>query len=208
MSKNNLGRLRVLVVDDNHHMIEIIKLLLRGFGIREIFEARNAHAGYATFKSQRIDIVFTDFAMPPYNGRDLARRIRTAHDSPNKLVPIIMLSAYAERSNVEAAREAGVTEFCAKPVTASELYSKLSVVVNQQRPFVRTKDFFGPDRRRHREELMENERRAGLGPTKPEIAIEALDEDIDDAVDDAPDDMLDETPDTLEAALPIASEAA
>jgi DNA-binding NarL/FixJ family response regulator len=59
-----------------------------------------------------------------------------------------MLTAYAERSKVEAARDAGVTEFCAKPVTATELYKKICVVINAPRSFIRTPIYFGPDRRR------------------------------------------------------------
>jgi hypothetical protein len=49
---------------------------------------------------------------------------------------------------VEAARDAGVTEFCAKPVSAAELYRKVRVAINAPRSFIRTPLYFGPDRRR------------------------------------------------------------
>lgn len=75
--------------------------------------------------------------------------MRTADDSPNPLVPIIMLSAYSERSRVTAARDAGVTEFCCKPITAKEMFSKIVAVINEPRPFIRTRTYFGPDRRRN-----------------------------------------------------------
>jgi DNA-binding response OmpR family regulator len=60
-----------------------------------------------------------------------------------------MLSAYSERSKVEAARDAGVTEFCCKPITAKEMFSKIAAVINEPRPFIRNRHYFGPDRRRN-----------------------------------------------------------
>lgn len=82
------------------------------------------------------------------DGCHLTRLIRPAVESTHQFTPIIMLTAYAERSKVEAARDAGVTEFCAKPVTATELYRKVSAVINTPRSFIRTPIYFGPDRRR------------------------------------------------------------
>lgn len=147
-----MERLTVLIVDDNSHMISIVKTILRGFDVKEFLEAPSATAAFEFVKSVPIDLIITDFAMEPENGCDFTRRVRTSPESPNQFVPIIMLSAYAERSKVEAARDAGVTEFCAKPVTATELYKKVCTVINSPRPFVRTALYFGPDRRRNRDE--------------------------------------------------------
>jgi CheY-like chemotaxis protein len=161
-----LERLKVLVVDDNHHMINIIKTILRGFEVKDFFDASNAADAFATIRGTPIDLIITDFAMEPINGCDLTRLIRTAEDSPNHFVPIIMLTAYAERSKVEQARDAGVTEFCAKPVTATELYRKVCAVINTPRSFIRTNVYFGPDRRRRKDDTYKgNERRENLfGP--------------------------------------------
>ena len=111
--------------------------------------------------------------MEPVNGCEFTKLLRTARDSPNHFVPIIMLTAYAERSKVEAARDAGVTEFCAKPVTATELYRKVCAVINTPRSFVRTSVYFGPDRRRRKDDGYKGkERRENLfgpkGSTRPQ----------------------------------------
>jgi two-component system, chemotaxis family, chemotaxis protein CheY len=56
-----------------------------------------------------------------------------------------------------------VTEFCAKPVTATELYKKVCAVINTPRPFVRTSVYFGPDRRRRKDDAYSGkERRESL----------------------------------------------
>ena len=148
MAKRNLERLRVLVVDDNHHMINIVKTILRGFGIKDFYEARDAVEAFDIVRSESIDFIVVDYQMEILDGTDFIRLVRTADDSPNPYIPIIMLTAYSERSKVEAARDAGVTEFCCKPVTATELYRKVASVINNPRPFVRTSAYFGPDRRR------------------------------------------------------------
>jgi two-component system chemotaxis response regulator CheY len=63
-------------------------------------------------------------------------------------VPIIMISGYTEKHRVEAARDAGVTEFLAKPITAQSLYSRIAEIMERPRAFIRCDTYFGPDRRR------------------------------------------------------------
>ena len=149
MAWEGVSRISVLVVDDNQHMIHIIKTILSGLGIKQVVEARDPAEALDVFKSQPIDIIIVDFLMSILDGIDFIRLVRTGDDTPNPYVPIIMLTAYSEKSKVMAARDAGVTEFCCKPVTANELMRKLTSVVERPRPFIKTKTYFGPDRRRH-----------------------------------------------------------
>ena len=193
MSGRKMDRLRVLIVDDNHHMINIVKTILRGFGIKEFFEARDPVDAFDRLRATHIDMVITDFAMDPIDGCEFVRLIRTADDSPNRYIPIIMLTAYSERPRVEAARDAGINEFCAKPVTAMELYRKVVSLVNAPRPYVRTSGFFGPDRRRHPDDDFEGDNRRE-GPFESE--------------DDASDDQKEAAPEAKEAEeTPQAAEA-
>jgi len=166
-----LEKLKVLVVDDNHHMSNIIKTILRGIGVKDLLDASNASDAFEIVRMTRVDMIITDYAMEPVNGCELTRLMRTAADSPNHFVPIIMLTAYAERSKIEAARDAGVTEFCAKPITATELYRKVCAVINTPRSFIRTSVYFGPDRRRRRDDGYKGqERRENLfGPKSSTI---------------------------------------
>jgi DNA-binding response OmpR family regulator len=82
------------------------------------------------------------------DGIALTRHIRTSENSPNPFMPIIMVTGHTERARVEEARDAGVTEFLAKPVTPKNLYSRIAEIVERPRAFVRTESYFGPDRRR------------------------------------------------------------
>lgn len=150
ISANVFERLRVLIVDDNHHMINIVKTILRGFGIKHFFDARDAAEAFDVVRHDAIDLIVVDYHMDLLDGTDFIRLVRTADDSPNPFVPIVMLTAYSEKSKVLKARDAGVSEFCCKPVTANELYKKVAGVINKPRAFVRSPTYFGPDRRRKR----------------------------------------------------------
>jgi DNA-binding response OmpR family regulator len=59
-----------------------------------------------------------------------------------------MLTAFTDIDRVLRSRDAGITEFLAKPFTPATLYSRIVSVIEDQRPFVRCDGFFGPDRRR------------------------------------------------------------
>jgi len=157
-----LQRVRFLVVDDNAHMIHIIKTILRGFGAVHVFEARDATEAFDRLRNDAIDIVITDYQMEVLDGIDFIKLVRGSSDSPNRYVPIIMLTAHSERTRVEQARDAGTNEFCCKPVTAQDLYRKVQAIVDYPRPFIKTPAYFGPDRRRHNDGKYEGpERRAG-----------------------------------------------
>ena len=75
--------------------------------------------------------------------------IRQPGANANPFVPIIMLTGHTEKDRVTAARDAGITEFLAKPISAKALYQRIVNVVANPRPFIKTKTYFGPDRRRN-----------------------------------------------------------
>ena len=148
MVRIDFNRLRFLVIDDNAHMRRILRTLLHGFGTREVYEAEDGAAGLEAFNHYSPDIVITDWAMPILDGLELTQMIRQPNANPNPYVPIIMLTGHSEKKRVVAARDAGVTEFLAKPISAKSLYQRILNVVANPRPFIKTKTYFGPDRRR------------------------------------------------------------
>jgi len=144
----DFNRLRFVIIDDNAHMRRIVRTLLHSFGAREVIEAEDGATGLEAFIHHVPDIVITDWAMPIFDGLELTRMIRQPGANANPFVPIIMLTGHSEKKHVMAARDAGVTEFLAKPLSAKALYERILNIVMNPRPFVRTKTYFGPDRRR------------------------------------------------------------
>ena len=149
MVRVDFNRLRFLVIDDNAHMRRILRTLLHGFGAREVYEAEDGAGGLEAFTQYMPDIVLTDWVMPIFDGLELAQMIRQPGANSNPYVPIIMLTGHSEKKRVVSARDAGITEFLAKPISAKALYERILNIVANPRPFVKTKDYFGPDRRRN-----------------------------------------------------------
>ncbi len=148
MVRIDFNRLRFLVIDDNAHMRRILRTLLNGFGAREVYEAEDGPTGLEGFTEYLPEIVITDWVMPGLDGLELTRMMRQPEAHANAYVSIIMLTGHSEKARVMAARDAGVTEFLAKPISAKGLYQRILNVVVNPRPFIRTKTYFGPDRRR------------------------------------------------------------
>lgn len=116
MADYNIERLNFLVVDDNHHMRHLVRMILKSLGVNEIMEAEDGSAALRTMENYEADIVICDWNMQPMDGIAFTKMIRTSEDSPNIYVPIIMLTGHTEISRVKIARDAGVNEFLAKPV--------------------------------------------------------------------------------------------
>lgn len=140
--------IKVLLVEDNQAMMMLTKSLLNSFGIVKILTAPSADKGYEIFRSTNPDLVITDWMLKPRDGIDLTTKIRADETSPNHFVPIIMMTGFSEAARVIGARDSGVTEFLVKPFNARDLYRRIAQVIEKPRQFVRSEDFFGPDRRR------------------------------------------------------------
>lgn len=158
----DFSRVQALVIDDNAHMIQIVRSMLLGFGITRTYESRDAAEAFDIARNESVDFIIVDYQMPLLDGLEFTRLVRTAPDTRNPFIPIILLTAHTERSRILAARDAGVTEVCAKPITAKQLWMKIAAVVNAPRPFVRAPGYFGPDRRRKTQEPAKERRVATL----------------------------------------------
>ncbi len=147
MSGYDFQHLKVLIADDSRHIRALVGTFLRGFGVRFVSEAADTETAFSEVVSFGPDLVIVDWNMPTTNGIELVKRIRRSPDTPNPYVPIIMLTGYTEIFRVKEARDCGINAFVAKPVSANALYKRLVGVVDDQRPYVRSNEFFGPCRR-------------------------------------------------------------
>lgn len=143
--------LRILLVEDNPHMRTLLAGILRGLGVTRIVEAADGAQGLQMLRDHAIDVVLTDLSMQPLDGIDFVRLLRSAPESANPMTPVVMITGHSTMARVSAARDAGVSEILTKPVTARGVVERLHQAVENPRPFVRTGDYFGPDRRRRKD---------------------------------------------------------
>lgn len=151
MTDYNLERLNFLIVDDNKHMRSLVKSILGALGVRSVTEAADGADALKELRHFAADIIILDWNMDPLDGLDLTRMVRQPNDSANPFVPIIMLTGHTEMKRVMEARDSGINEFLAKPVSAKRLYERIKSVIEKPRPYIEVKGmaaYFGPDRRR------------------------------------------------------------
>ena len=148
MSGYRFDKLKILVVDDNVHMRKLVLTIFQAFGVTQLFEAESGEKAWPILRRQNPDVVVLDWVMEGMSGIEFARKLRSESEAPNPFVPVIMLTGHTHTTMVREARDAGINEFIAKPVSVKTLMSRLAAVIESPRPYVRTKLYFGPCRRR------------------------------------------------------------
>lgn len=143
-----LSQIGVLVADEDRRIATIVRNVLESLGFSIIHLASNGEHAMQLLKTEKIDMIITDWQMSPMDGITLAKYLRTMEDSPNRFIPIIMLTGNADRVHVETARDVGVTEFVVKPFSAKTLCDRIQMLIENPRSFILSKTFTGPDRRR------------------------------------------------------------
>lgn len=142
-------KVRFLIVEDHEPSIQIVRTLLKSLGVKDVVAVHTPADALWRLDNEKFDIVVLDLLLGEETGLDLLRNMRR-EESRHAFLPVLVLSAYTEKSRVEAARDAGASEICAKPVAPAEMYRKLVSMIVEPRMFVRTGGYFGPDRRRRK----------------------------------------------------------
>jgi CheY-like chemotaxis protein len=144
------AKLQLLVADSDVRSAQLIKTLLMSFGIRKIDLVYSAQEALHALRTRRVDLLVTEQVLEPVTGLDLVKTIRAAKN--DKLLhfdmPIIMLTAHSDAQQVLAARDAGITEFVAKPFSARSFSTRLIEIIDSPRAFVEAPNYKGPSRRR------------------------------------------------------------
>lgn len=145
-----MSRLRVMIAEPSPQLREILRdILRRGIGVGEVLDAKNGETALSMLRDFPCDAVIADTLMTPMTGIELTEHIRTGTDRIDPFVPVIVVSGHAEIREIIAARDAGANEYLAKPLSAKLVELRLNAVLHHPRPFIRSDNFFGPDRRRH-----------------------------------------------------------
>ncbi len=163
LNGTDMSGLVVMIVDDNDHMRRLLRSILEALSVAQVHEASNGVTALNDSKLMIPDVIITDMMMEPINGLEFTRMLRDDPTHPATRIPVLMITGYSEKHHVEAARDAGVTEFLAKPVTVKGVGARLNSLLANPRPFVRTKSFTGPDRRR-RQIPVEDDMRGSAAP--------------------------------------------
>lgn len=116
---------RILVVDDDLHIREVIRVALRKAGMT-VHEAKDGHEALTRFADARPDLIILDIGMPELDGLEVCREIRKTSD-----VPILFLSARDDEIDRVLGLEIGGDDYVTKPFSPRELVARVNVILRR-----------------------------------------------------------------------------
>lgn len=129
-----LKEMRALVVDDSAFMCKLVTALMKTLGFGNVMHCRDGSEALFTLKGFRADVIVTDWAMKPVDGLQFVRSYMAEHEPGEAHTPFIMLTANTEREHIIEARDAGISDIIAKPVTPELVYKRVLRVLKQPKP--------------------------------------------------------------------------
>jgi two-component system, chemotaxis family, chemotaxis protein CheY len=143
-----IAALKVLVVDDDHHMRKVVRIMLTAIGVKAVFEACDGATGLEAVRRINPNLVIVDWQMPKMDGAQFVRTVRSPGTFPVADVPIIMLSGHGDRWRVIEAARIGAHEYLLKPVSIQALQDRIVAIISKPRPSVQLDGYYGPLPRR------------------------------------------------------------
>ncbi|MEQ8506600.1 MAG: response regulator [Rhodospirillales bacterium] len=148
MAEYDFSQIKVLVAEDYAPMRKLLGQVLFELNVGDFQMVSSGQEAIDYLQDYPADVLLVDNIMKPINGTELTRLVRTGKTPADRHIPIIMVSGETSKELIVSARDAGVHEFLAKPISTRTVYLRLSNIIETPRSFIQTDDFYGPDRRR------------------------------------------------------------
>lgn len=123
-----MAREKILIIDDEKHIIELIEYNLESNGFKTI-HALNGKEGLAKAKSEKPSLVLLDLMLPIMDGIEVCKEIRM--DEEIKDIPIIMLTAKSEEVDKIIGLELGADDYITKPFSIRELLARIKAILRR-----------------------------------------------------------------------------
>lgn len=117
---------RILVVDDDYHIRELVRVLIAEAGIGEVLEAADGVEALEVMEAQRADMVILDIMMPNMDGWELCRELRSLYE-----MPILMLTAKGETRQIVKGFDLGTDDYLVKPFEPAELVARVKALLKR-----------------------------------------------------------------------------
>ena len=120
---------KLLVIEDEEDIAELIQLQAEMFGFRCLL-AEDGLNGFEQVTKELPDVVVLDIMLPGQNGLDVCRKMKA--DPKLKSIPIIMISAKSEETDIVLGLELGADDYVTKPFSPRILFSRIKAVMRRQ----------------------------------------------------------------------------
>lgn len=147
MNKSN--DVSVVVVTHMPGIGQTLRMALRGAGLRNLQLATNTNQLVDMFGSNAPDVlmIYVDSAAQDDPGMQMLHFMRRAERSPNRTIPVVVISQAREMTTIQAVANAGAHEIALFPASGEQLLKKVLAAHTSTRPFVDTPDYVGPERK-------------------------------------------------------------
>ncbi|MEX0697131.1 MAG: response regulator [Dongiaceae bacterium] len=144
MKDPDLAAIKVLLVDDDEHMLLLLNTMLNRLGMRDVRRSAGVAEAIKELQHAPADVVITDLHMSPLSGIDLVREIRQGDSLGWRDIRILMITGQPDLRHVEEAVRGGIDDFLVKPISPETLYARIVAVLKRREPRQSTE---GGDRR-------------------------------------------------------------
>jgi DNA-binding response OmpR family regulator len=122
---------KILVVDDEEHIVMILKDSLEFSGF-QVVTAYNGEEALESVQKERPDLIVLDIGMPKLDGWEVCRRLKS--NEGTKAIPVIILTAYAQVSDRKKGAALGAERFISKPCDLTYLVEEINALLSQKAP--------------------------------------------------------------------------
>lgn len=123
-----MARKKVLVVDDEQHIVELIQFNLESNGF-DVLTSDNGEEAIAIAQEELPDVILLDLMLPGIDGFEACKKIRLDHKTSK--IPIIMLTAKGEETDKVLGLELGADDYLTKPFSVRELTARIKAVLRR-----------------------------------------------------------------------------
>jgi DNA-binding response OmpR family regulator len=125
---SNPASKKILIVEDEHDILQLVKLYLEKEGFRTLSATTGAEALWQV-RHEKPDLVVLDLMLPEMSGLEVCKRLRSAPETA--MLPIIMLTAKAEESDTIIGLELGADDYVTKPFSPKTLVARIKALVRR-----------------------------------------------------------------------------
>jgi CheY-like chemotaxis protein len=182
----NLSKATVLLLQNNQTELDILGQVFIGFGVKAIRKCLSLSDAQDCIKSGILfDLMVVDSDMPGGAGFEFISQLRRMDENDNRLTPMMLISGHTVPSSIAKARDCGANFVVAKPITPRVMFDRVMWLAREERQFVVTESYSGPDRRHRtfgpppgakgrREEDVSGKLGKASGPDMSQSDIDAL----------------------------------
>jgi len=131
-----LNKLKILLIDDNHNIRNMMSTILLGGGVSEVRETASCVEALSLLREPggwKPNFLLVDYMVGTLNGIQFTRMVREEIDTPDKRLPIILITGYFEQSVFIEAMAAGVDDLVAKPFASKTLIRRIAQTIDLHR---------------------------------------------------------------------------